>query len=162
MANFASIFRGASSQSELGNELNKALDRLVIAYMVSSSLVHIAGGSNKGGLVFAFGTGDKLQVEMFQAGSMDGLQVEMQGWIDLKKFELVQLAITYADDKTRAMLTYKSLSSGEQHKYKVTCISKDKPSNMQSAVDAAIISSSVVISDTTYGGGKDRAVLITQ
>ncbi len=160
MANFASIFKAASSQSDLKKALNNALDDYVISEMLSSSMVHSSGGSNKGALVFALGTGDKLQIKLFKESGIDKLQQTMAGWIEGADVELVQLAITYASNDTRAMLIYKSLVSGSG--YSVTGISDGDGSDMQKKVDTAIEDSSEVVSDSTYGGGNYRTMLITK
>ena len=160
MANFESIFTGASSQSDLESKINKELATLVISSVVSSSLVQANDGSNKAGLVFALGTGDKLQIKLFKESGIDKLQQTMAGWIEGADVELVQLAITYASNDTRAMLIYKSLVSGSG--YSVTGISDGDGSDMQKKVDTAIEDSSEVVSDSTYGGGNYRTMLITK
>lgn len=160
MATFESVFEGNPSQAKLESEINSKLNTLVISSMVSSSLNHANDDTNKAGLVFALGTGDKLQVKLFHEGGLSALQTKMQDWIDDNNYVLVQLAITYDNDQNRAMVIYKSLVTGSG--YTVTAISKDKASNMQSAVNTEIEDSTVVISDSTFGGGKFRTVLITQ
>lgn len=164
MANFQSICTSATSQSNLEGKINDALDTLVISSMVSSSLVHAEDGSDKGELVFGIGTGDKLQVKLFEKSDMDKLQQAISGWIEDpdNQYELVQLAITYGSNDTRAMLIYKSEVSGSG--YSVTCISTNQGDNMVTKVNAVINDQdlSEVISDTTYGGGQFRTVLLTQ
>ncbi len=162
MANFASIFRGASSQSDLASDLNNALKGYVVSEMLSSSMVHTSGGSNKGALVFALGTGDLLKVTTFQDGSMGDLESSIQAWSDTNKYELVQVAINYDNGNTRVLLIYKENSESDNNIYKVTCISDDTPSGMQGKVDTAIQDCSLVISDTVYASSKDRAILFTQ
>ena len=162
MANFASIFKGASSQSDLASDLNNALKGYVVSEMLSSSMVHTSGGSNKGALVFALGTGDLLKVTTFQDGNMTDLASSIQAWSDTNKFEIVQVAINYDNGNTRVLLIYKANSESDDNTYTVTCISNDSPSGMQDDVDNAIQGCSLVISDTVYASSKDRAILITQ
>ena len=160
MANFQSIFEGNASQAKLEGEINNKLKTLVISSMVSSSLNHASYDTNKAGLVFALGTGDKLQVKLWHENTVSKLQTAMQGWINDKNFVLVQLAITYGGGQNRAMLIYKSLETGSG--YTVTAISKDTASKMQTAVDNVIQTRTVVISDSTFESGQFRTVLLTQ
>ncbi len=162
MANFASIFRGESSQSELANALNNGLKGYTVSEMLSSSMVHTSGGSNKGALVFALGTGNILNVTTFQDGGMAELEISIQAWCDTNKYELVQVAINYDNGNTRVLLTYKTNSQSPDNTYKVRCISNDSPSAIQDEVDTAIQDCSLVISDTVYASSKDRAILFTQ
>ena len=160
MASFQSLCIGASAQSDLESKLNDELNTLVIASLVSSSLFHASDGSNKGELVFALGTGDKYQVKLFSEGGIDSLQTSMQGWIDGANVILAQLAFTYGDNDNRAMLIYKSLLTGGG--YSVKGISTSQASNMQDQVNTVIENKSEVISDSTFGGGNFRTVLITK
>ena len=164
MANFQSICTSAASPSNLEGKLNDALDTLVISSMVSSSLEHAEDGTEKAELVFGIGSGDKLQVKLFNKSDMDQLQIAMAGWIDDVKhdYDLVQLAITYGSNVTRAMLIYKPEVSGSG--YSVTAISTNQGDNMVTKVDLVIDNKglSEVISDSTYGGGFFRTVLITK
>ena len=158
MANFDSIFEGNPSQANLETEINNKLHALGISSMVSSSLYHASDDTNKAGLVFALETGDKIQVKLFREPGMDSLQVEMDKWIKGENRELVQLAITYGSNQNRAMLIYKSLVPGGG--YTVWAKSKDTAGSMHTAVDTQIQDKSEVISDSTFGGGKFRTVLI--
>ncbi len=160
MADFQSIFVSATSQSSLEDKLNDELDTLVISSMASSSLVHAEDGSNKAGLVFAVGTGEKLQVKLFSESSIDNLQQSMSGWINGQNKDLVQLAINYGDNQIRAMLIYKSLV--DEDGYSVAAFSTNQGDNMETKVNTAMEDVSEVISDSTYGGGNYRTVLITK
>ena len=89
-----------------------------------------------------------------------GVTVTIAGWIEGANVGLVQLALIYGDNDNRAMLIYKSLLTGDG--YSVKGISTSQASNMQDQLNTVIENSSEVISDSTFGGGNFRTVLITK